>query len=310
MNDNAETSNDISAGIRYVSEHPEVTNVLLTGGDPLILSTRRLRDIITRLRAIPHVRIIRIGSKMPAFNPFRILNDPELQDLLRASSSPEKRIYLMAHFDHPRELTPEAAAGIAKFIECGVICVNQCPLIKGVNDDPDVLGELYRRLSWMGCTPYYLFQGRPTVGNEPYEVPLVRGWEIFQGALARGSGLASRPRFVMSHESGKVVIVGVDDHFIYARYHRAKDHEDHGRFMVFRRDDSAFWFDQLEPAAEFNTSARVEVRRYNGNGHRRHHGDGRGNGAAWGTGRKVRRDGLRRNRRVPMRGSCRGERAD
>ena len=254
----------MSAGIRYVAEHPEVTNVLLTGGDPLIMSTRRLRDIITQLRAIPHVRIIRIGSKMPAFNPFRILNDLELQDLLRAQSMPQKRIYLMAHFDHPRELTPEAVAGIAQFIECGVICVNQCPVIKGVNDDPEVLAELYRRLSWIGCAPYYLFQGRPTMGNEPYEVPLVRGWEVFQGALSRCSGLASRPRFAMSHESGKVIVVGVDEQYIYTRYHRAKDRENHGRLMVFRRDDSAFWFDQLEPASGFAAPPAVERHRHTG----------------------------------------------
>jgi lysine 2,3-aminomutase len=200
---------------------------------------------------------------MPAFNPFRILNDPELQDLLRTHSTPEKRIYLMAHFDHPRELTREAIAGLAKFIECGVICVNQCPLINGINDEPEVLGELFRRLSWAGCPPYYLFQGRPTAGNEPYEVPLVRGWQVFQGALARGSGLAGRPRYVMSHESGKVQIVGVDEWYIYLQYHRAKSPENHGRFMVFQRDDSAFWFDQLEPAASLPAPAAIKFRRLN-----------------------------------------------
>ncbi len=268
MNDNKEVTNDVSAGIKYVAEHPEVTNVLLTGGDPLILSTRRLRIIISQLRAIPHVRIIRIGSKIPAFNPFRILNDCELQDLLRTYSTPEKRIYLMAHFDHPRELTAEALAGLAKFIECGVICVNQCPLIKGVNDDPDVLGELYRKLSWIGCTPYYLFQGRPTAGNEPFEVPLVRGWQVFEEALTRGSGLAARPRFVMSHETGKVEILSVDDRHIYMRYHRAKSPENRGKFMIFHRDDNAYWFDQLKPAECSHLPVGVDFRRLSGNGKR------------------------------------------
>ncbi|MFQ5805320.1 MAG: KamA family radical SAM protein [Phycisphaerae bacterium] len=258
MNDNDEVTKDVSGGIKYVAEHPEVTNVLLTGGDPLIMSTRRLREIISQLRAIPHVKIIRIGSKMPAFDPFRILNDFELQDLLRAYSTPEKRIYLMAHFDHPRELTAEAAASLARFIDCGVVCVNQCPLVKGVNDDPDVMGDLYRKLSWMGCPPYYLFQGRPTAGNEPYEVPIVRGWEIFQEALTRGSGLAARPRFVMSHETGKVEIVGVDERRIYMRYHRSKFPENRGRFLVMQRDDSAYWLDQLTPAAESYVPLGVE----------------------------------------------------
>jgi lysine 2,3-aminomutase len=270
MNDNAEVTKDVSAGIRYIAEHPEVTNVLLTGGDPLVMSTRRLREIISRLRAIPHVRIIRIGSKIPAFNPFRILNDADLQDLLRTHSTPERRIYLMAHFDHPRELTAEAAAGLAKYIECGVICVNQCPLVKGVNDDPLVLSELYRKLSWMGCTPYYLFQGRPTAGNEPYEVPLVRGWEVFQEALTRGSGLARRPRFVMSHETGKVEILGVDERHIYLRYHRAKRAENRGQLVIMQRDDSAYWLDQLKPATDSYVPLGVRFLRFNGR-----HGDGR-----------------------------------
>lgn len=250
--ENDEVSSDYSSGLRYIAEHPEVTNVLLTGGDPLVMSTRKLGDLLRRLREISHVRIIRIGSKMPAFNPYRILQDEELARVLRTHSTADKRIYLMAHFDHPRELTPAARAGIAKMLECGVICVNQCPLIKGVNDDPVVLGDLYRRLSWIGCPPYYLFQGRPTMGNEPYEVPITRGWRVFQEALARGSGLAARPRFVMSHETGKIEILGIDARHIYLRYHRAKDPRDRGRFLVCRRDDEAYWFDQLEPLVDDN----------------------------------------------------------
>jgi len=249
MDENDEVTKDVSAGIAYIREHPEVTNVLLTGGDPLLMSTRRLVEIFDELRGIPHVRIIRVGSKMPAFDPFRILNDRALQDAFRKYSTPTKRIYLMAHFDHPRELTEEAIEGIDVCIRSGVICVNQCPLIRGVNDDPRVLSDLYRTLSWIGCPPYYLFQGRPTAGNEPYEVPIVRGWEIFREALRRGSGLARRARFVMSHETGKIEILAVDDRHIYLRYHRARSAENRGRFMIYKRHDEAYWLDQLEPAA-------------------------------------------------------------
>jgi KamA family protein len=250
MNDNDEVTNDISAGLQYIREHPAVTNVLLTGGDPLLMSTRRLREIIEELRGIDHVRIIRIGSKMPAFDPWRMLNDQDLQAVFRKHSTPWKRIYLMAHFDHPRELTDPAVEGIDAFIKCGVICVNQCPLIKGINDDPVVLSDMYRKLSWIGCPPYYLFQGRPTAGNEPYEVPIVRGWDIFREALRMGSGLARRAKYVMSHETGKVEILGIDDRHIYLRYHRAKDAALRGRFMIYHRNDEAYWLDQLEPAAE------------------------------------------------------------
>jgi L-lysine 2,3-aminomutase len=106
---------------------------------------------------------------------------------------------------------------------------------------------MYRKLSWIGCPPYYLFQGRPTAGNEPYEVPIVRGWHIFREALRHCSGLARRARFVMSHESGKIEIVGVDERHIYLRYHRAREARLRGRFMAYHRDDEAYWLDQLAP---------------------------------------------------------------
>lgn len=243
---NHEVSRHVDAGLDYIAGHPEVTNVLLTGGDPLMLGTRRLADIIARLRAIPHVRIIRIGSKMPAANPWRILDDGDLVDVLSAASTPRRRVYLMAHFDHPRELTESAIEAIDRLTAAGVICVNQCPVIRGVNDNSDVLADLFRKLSFIGCPQYYLFQGRPTAGNQPYEVPLVRSYELFEEAKRHCSGLAKRARLVMSHASGKIEVVGMDRRHIYLHYHRARRREDRGRFVVCRRDDEAFWLDDLE----------------------------------------------------------------
>ena len=183
---------------------------------------------------------------MPAFDPWRLHRDAELQALLRKHSRGRRRIYLMAHFDHPRELTGEALAELQAFADCGVTMVNQCPLIRGINDDAEVLGELYDRLSWAGCPPYYLFQGRPTAGNAPYEVPLVEGWRIFQAALRRGSGLARRARYVMSHATGKIEVSLVTGDSIYLRYHQAKDPANLGRVMHARRDDRAAWMDELD----------------------------------------------------------------
>jgi KamA family protein len=264
MEDNDEVTLDVSAGLDYIAQHPGVRNVLLTGGDPLLMSTRRLAGILRGLRDIDHVEIVRIGSKMPAFHPWRILDDPELQSAFRKYSTPEKRIYLMAHFDHPRELTDVAIAGIDCFIRSGVICVNQCPIIKGVNDDPDVLAALYQKLSYIGCPPYYLFQCRPTAGNEAYELPIVRGWEVFTKTMQRGSGLARRARFVMSHETGKIEILAIDDRHLYLRYHRAKDPAMRGQFMIYKRSDTARWLDELEPAEglgapKFPPSSRYTV---------------------------------------------------
>lgn len=248
LDDTGETSIDVRPGLKYVAERPQITNVLLTGGDPLMLNTRRLDEIIGGLRAIPHVGIVRIGTKMPAFNPYRILEDPELLAMIRRHSTAEKRLYVMAHFDHPRELTPVAVEALGKLMEAGAIIVNQCPLIAGINDDPEVLAQLFRKLSFIGAPQYYLFQGRPTAGNAPFEVPIVRGYFLFEEAKKRVSGLAKRARFVMSHERGKIEIVGVTDTRIFLRFHRARNPLEEGRFLSFYRNDAACWLEDLVPA--------------------------------------------------------------
>jgi len=247
MKENQEVSLDVSAGLAYIRAHPEVSNVLLTGGDPLMLGTKRLRQILHELRRIEHVQIIRIGSKMPAFNPWRILDDEELQQTLSSYSTPQKRIYLMAHFDHPRELTPAAIDGLAQFQRCGVITINQCPLVRDINDNAEVLAELFSKLSFAGVPPYYIFQCRPTSGNQTYKVPFVRGYSIIENAKRKVSGLARRAKYVMSHASGKIELVGMDYERIYMRYHRAKNPDDEGRFLIFERSDRAAWLEDLTP---------------------------------------------------------------
>ena len=158
MDENDEVSLDVTEGIDYIRTHSEVTNVLLTGGDPFLMSTRKLVDIFKRLREIDHVDIIRIGTKMPAFNPWRVLDDPALLEAIQTYSTPEKRIYVMAHFDHPRELTEPAIEGLDALMKAGAIVVNQCPLIKGVNDMPGVLGEMYQILERIGVPPTTSFK--------------------------------------------------------------------------------------------------------------------------------------------------------
>ena len=247
MNDNEEVEMDPAPGLEYIRKNPQITNVLLTGGDPLLLSTRRLTEIVEPLRRIEHVRIIRIGSKMPAFNPYRILDDEELLDLLDRNSSSRGRIYVMAHFNHPRELTPVAKRALNALHQAGVMLVNQTPLLRGINSDPEVLAELIAELSWMGVPPYYFFQCRPTEGNKPFEMPIVESWQILNEAMTQVSGLARRARLAMSHASGKVEVPAITEEFIVARYHRARHAADDGRVMLFRRDDRAYWLDDLVP---------------------------------------------------------------
>jgi lysine 2,3-aminomutase len=246
MDENEEVTKDISEGLAYIREHTEITDVLLTGGDPLIMSTSNLERIISQLREIDHVQIIRIGTKVPAFNPQRIVNDPSLAELFSKYSTGEKKIYIMAHFNHPRELTDIAIEGINQLMKSGVMIVNQTPMIKGVNDDPDVLSELFRKLSFIGVPPYYVFQCRPTLGNKIYVSPVERSYEIFETAKMKCSGLAKRARFVMSHVTGKIEILGMTKTNIYFKYHRSPSLEDSSRFMVFKRNPDAFWFDDYK----------------------------------------------------------------
>ncbi|MDF1545138.1 MAG: 4Fe-4S cluster-binding domain-containing protein [bacterium] len=247
MNGNDEVQYDLEEGFQYIQDNPQVNNVLLTGGDPLILQTPKLAKILQRLRAIEHVRIIRIGSKMPAFNPYRFLNDQTLIDLFREYSLPDRRIYLMCHYDHPRELTEQSREAIRRVIDAGVICVNQNPILRGISDNPKVMAQLWNELSFMGVGQYYVFQGRPTVGNEPYEIPIVEAYQKVEQAKKLCSGLGKRVKYCMSHESGKIEIIGVDHRHIYLKYHRAKHAADEQRLLVCHRDDKAHWLDQLKP---------------------------------------------------------------
>lgn len=240
---NDEVTNDISDAVAYIHEHPEINNVLLSGGDPLIMSTGKLSKIIKQLRDISHVRIIRIGTKMTAFDPFRIINDPSLLEMLSEYSLPDRKIFVMAHFNHPRELTEPALKGLQLLQRAGAITCNQSPLIRGVNDKPEIIAELFGRLSYNGVVPYYLFICRPTSGNEPYMVPVEKGLEIFEEARRRLAGLAKQARLCMSHRTGKVEVVGKMDNKIVFRYHRAPDPHNCGRVMVFDSNPAASWLD-------------------------------------------------------------------
>ena len=250
MNDNDEVAKDVSQGIAYISEHDEIDNVLLTGGDPLVLSTARLEKIISQVRSVPHVRIIRIGSKMPAFNPFRIIDDPQLPEMLSKYIHAERPIYLMAHFNHPRELTKEAMEGLRIFQKAGVTVVNQTPLVRGVNDDSEVLAELFNKLSYIGVTPYYVFIGRPTQGNLTYTVPVEEGLDIFEEAQSLCSGLAKRARLVMSHTTGKIEITGRTQDHLILRYHRTPDENEYSGIMIVKRNPEGYWLDDFEPVGE------------------------------------------------------------
>lgn len=243
-NDVKEAMSDIEPGLQYIAKHPEINNVLLTGGDSLILATPRIRMILERLRAIDHVKIIRFGSKLPVFNPMRISEDPELLELIKEHSTTDKRIYIMAHINHPREITTEAKKAFDALHQAGAIVVNQTPVLRGINDDPAVLGELLDKLSWAGVTPYYFFINRPVAGNKSFVLSLEEAYRIVEEAKARTSGLGKRVRLSMSHTSGKIEILAIEHGKAYLKYHQSRDNE-YGKFMVLDCPSDAAWFDDL-----------------------------------------------------------------
>ena len=256
MDENDEVTKDITEGLEYIREHQEITNVLLTGGDPMIMSTSKLEPIIKQIREIDHVKIIRIGTKIPAFNPHKIVNDPSLHKMIKTYSTDEKKIYIMAHFNHPRELTEIAVKGLNMLMQSGAIVLNQTPLIKGVNDDPEVLAELFNQLSFIGVPPYYVFLCRPTLGNEPFAIPVEEGYEIFEKARSKCSGLAKRARLVMSHESGKIEMVGMSDGQVFFKYNRSVDMQNDASFHTFESNPDAYWFD------DYHESEAVLINNY------------------------------------------------
>jgi lysine 2,3-aminomutase len=238
-----ETTFDIRAGIDYIARHTEIDNVLVTGGDPLTLSVRRLEEIIRQVRAIPHVRAIRIGSKVPAFDPESI--SEELLAMLAGYSSVDRRIYMMMHFTHQRELTSLACRTLESISHHGIAACNQTPLLRGVNDRAEEIVALHRRLADVGVAPYYIFQCRPTRGNERFILSLQQGLQIVNEARAKLSGLAKRFRYVGSHATGKIEVVGIMGSQLVLRYHEAKAAKDENRMISWPADRPVTWFDEI-----------------------------------------------------------------
>ena len=181
--------------IDYVARHPEVRDVLLSGGDALLISDQKLEYIISKLRAIPHVEIIRIGSRTPVVMPQRITQ--ELCDMLKKYHP----IWLNTHFNTPREFTDEAAAACARLADAGVPLGNQSVLLAGVNDCVHVMKKLMHGLVQMRVRPYYIYQCDLSLGLEHFRTPVSKGIEIIEGLRGHTSGYAV-PTFVVDAPGG------------------------------------------------------------------------------------------------------------
>src|SRR5215471_2755183 len=180
------TRAELAAALAYIRERPAIWEVILTGGDPLVLSARRLRAVVRDLAAIEHVKIIRVHTRVPVAAPERVTGD-----LVRALKAAGKASYVVLHINHPRELTSAARAACARFIDAGIPMLSQSVLLRGVNDDAATLGALMRALVESRIKPYYLHQGDLAPGTAHLRASIAEGQELMRALRGRYSGLRS-----------------------------------------------------------------------------------------------------------------------
>jgi KamA family protein len=252
-------TSDIESVTRYLRAHPEVTSVLVTGGDPMIMGADVLRRYIEPLLGpgLEHLESIRIGSKSLTYWPQRFVTDPDADDTLRLFErvvASGRTLAFMAHFSHPRELGPEMVAEAVRRIRgTGAVIRTQAPLIRSINDEAAIWAGMWRTQVQMGMVPYYMFVERDTGPQDYFAVPLARGYQVFREAFRSVSGLARTVRGPsMSATPGKVCVDGIAEvagqkvfvlHMIQAR-----DPSLVGEPFFARFCPEATWLSDLVPA--------------------------------------------------------------
>ncbi len=197
----------IREGLSYIRNHPEIRDVLLSGGDPLLLENRQIYRILRELRSMPHVEIIRIGTRVPCTLPQRIT--PQLTAVLKKFHP----LYVHTHFNHPDEVTEEAALACARLADAGIPLGCQTVLLKGVNDDLQIIRELTQKLLTIRVRPYYLFQADQAKGTSHFWTSLKKGLDIMAGLQGHTSGLCV-PHFAIDLPGGGGKVPLVPEHII------------------------------------------------------------------------------------------------
>jgi KamA family protein len=245
----------------YLAAHPEVTDLLVTGGDPLVMKTAHLASFLEPLLGprFEHLQNVRIGTKALSFWPFRFLTDPDADDLLRLFEKlvlAGKHVALMAHFNHWRELESEPVKeAVQRLRSAGVVLRTQAPLLAHINDDAGVWARMWRTQVRLGMVPYYMFVVRDTGARRYFEVPLARACSIYGEAIRQVSGLARTAHGpVLSTSPGKIEVQGVaqlaGEQLFVLRFLQGRNPDWAMRPFFARYDPQATWFDQLRPAGE------------------------------------------------------------
>ncbi len=250
-------NDDVDQLIAYLHKHPEITSVLFTGGDPMIMGEGVLNRYIEPLLDIDQLESIRIGTKALSYWPQRWVTDPDADDTLRLFErvvKSGKNLAFMAHFSHPHELMPDLVQTAVRRIRgTGAVIRTQAPLIRSINDDADTWATMWRTQVRQGMVPYYMFVERDTGPQDYFAVPLARAYEVFRGAYQQVSGLARTVRGPsMSATPGKVCVDGVaeigDEKVFVLHMIQARDPELVGKPFFAKYDEKAAWLFDLEPA--------------------------------------------------------------
>jgi len=252
-------SREADTMMAYLREHPQVTDLLLTGGDPLVMKTKNLKQYLEPLleEDLGHVQTVRIGTKALTFWPYRFVTDPdaeELLDLLARLVQSGKHVALMAHFNHWREMdTDICREAIRRIRATGAQIRSQGPLIAHINDNADDWARMWREQVRLGIIPYYMFVERDTGAKCYFEAPLARAWHIYRDAMQQVSGLARTARGPsMSAGPGKIEIQGVTEingEKVFAlRFIQGRNPDWVQRPFFARYDEEATWLDDLKPA--------------------------------------------------------------
>ncbi|MEA3465325.1 MAG: KamA family radical SAM protein [Thermodesulfobacteriota bacterium] len=194
---------NVDEGLAWIAAHPEVRDVLVTGGDPLLLPDEKIAYLIDRLRAIPHVEMIRIGSRVPIVLPQRITEN--LKTILGGYHNVP--IWLNTQCNHPKELTEETAWAVYELMSCGINVGNQAVLLKGINDDVETFRELHQKLLKIRIKPYYVFYCEPAPGIDHFRTPVEKGAELIRDALRGHTTGLAQPMYVIATNIGKIPLM-------------------------------------------------------------------------------------------------------
>ena len=244
---NDKTVENFAKAADYIKSHPEITNVVISGGDPFLISTPRLIKMLECLIDIDHVNFVRIGSRTPVVYPMRFF-DKELLDYLKQFNR-QKALYVPTHFNHVNEITDIAREAVLKIKEAGITVNNQAVFLKGVNNSVTAIEALMNGLTKIGINPYYLYQCMPVSRvRHHFQVPLQEGIDIVDKAKERLDGYAKRFKFIMGHDIGKIEICGrIQDKLILKQIHaRPEEPEKASRMMVMQLNDHAGWLDDMQ----------------------------------------------------------------